>query len=176
MMWFISCLRSTESNTYRYWQCHKPHHRLFQLTDGRFRFDDFAELQDRILTIPWLEMTGHRIETKAASMYALRLMENSASLIGQLPEPNQILNRLAREPQLKLTTIERQVWNLADSKTCILKIAEIIDRSIYEVQAAAFRLIAVGLVETIFVSNYSLEIDSQTRKAIPKATHSAIFP
>lgn len=141
-------------------------YRLFQLTDGRFRFDDFAELQDRILTIPWLEMTGYRIETRTASMYALRLMENSTSLSDRLPASNQILNKLALEPRIKLTTIERQVWNLIDSNTCILTIAKTIDRPIYEVQAVAFRLIAVGLAETIFVSNYSWNTIEGTRKAI----------
>ena len=141
-------------------------YRLFQLTDGRLRFDDFSELQDRILTVPWLEMTGHRIEARIASMNALRLMENSPSLSDRLPAPNQILTRLAREPRLKLTTIERRVWDLADSKTCLWEMSEIILRPLQEIQAAAFRLITVGLLEAVFVSDYSWTVGNKMRTAI----------
>lgn len=131
---------------------------LFEVNGGRFRFDDFAELQDRILTIPWLEMTGLKIKTSEASMYALRLMENSPNFIGELPLPNQILNRVVPQPHLKLTAIERQLWNMANGQTSLLTIANTLHHTVSTVQMTAFRLIAVGLVETTFQSQYELSL------------------
>ena len=126
-------------------------YRLFQLHEGRFRFDDFAELQDRILTIPWLEMTGHRIKTIEVSMYALRLIENSDNFNDRLPSLSQALRKNVICSHLKLNTIERELWDLADSKTPLLTIAKMIDYSIPQIRATAFRLITVGLVDAVFV-------------------------
>ena len=123
---------------------------LFQMDRGRFRFDDFAELQDRILTIPWLEMTGHQIKTTEVSMYALRLMENSENFVGQLPTPGQALSKIVAQPHLKLTKIERQIWNMADGKTPLSIQAKIFDLPVALIQTTAFRLIAVGLVNSNF--------------------------
>jgi hypothetical protein len=129
-------------------------YRLFQLTGGRFRFDDFSELQDRILTIPWLEMTGHRIKTTEVTMYALRLMEDWEQFTEQLPEPSQALKRLVTNPHLKLTALERQLWDLADGQTSLLKIAKITEQPLQTVQITAFRLMAVGLLNQVFQSSY----------------------
>ena len=125
---------------------------LFQMDGGRFRFDDFAELQDRIVTIPWLEMTGHQIRTSEVSMYALRLMENSENFVGQLPTPGQTLIKIVAQPHLKLTKIERQLWNMADGKTPLSNIAKIIELPVSVIQTTAFRLIAVGLINSTFGS------------------------
>ncbi|MGD1917584.1 MAG: DUF4388 domain-containing protein [Pleurocapsa sp.] len=148
---------------------------LFEVNGGRFRFDDFDELQDRILTIPWLEMTGHRIKTREASMYALRLMENSPSFVGQLPAPNQMLTKIVAQPQLKLTTTERQLWDMADSQTSLLTIAISLQHTVEMIQMTAFRLIAVGLVDAIFQQQYewstddnALKLESEVDKAIAK--------
>lgn len=141
-------------------------YQLFQLTGGRFRFDDFSELQDRILTIPWLEMTGHRTKTSEACMYALRLMENSDNFIGQLPTPNQSLNRIVDRPHLKLTAIERQLYDLADNQTSLLSIAKTTQLPISIVQTVSLRLIAVGLLEAIVKPSFYWEADSyQLKKA-----------
>ncbi len=126
-------------------------YRLFQLNEGRFRFDDFAKLQGRILTIPWLEMTGHRIKTSEVSMYALRLMESSEKFIDQLPSLSQALRKTATQSHLKLNTIERQLWDLADGKTSLLTIAKITQHSARKIKTTAFRLIAVGLLDPVFV-------------------------
>lgn len=134
-------------------------YQLFQLTGGRFRFDDFSELPDRILTIPWLEMTGHRIKTSEVCMYALRLMENSENFIGQLPAPSQLLRRTVTRSHLKLTATERQLWNLADGQTPLMTIARIIQRPISIIQITAFRLITLEVVEAIFQPNYNRETD-----------------
>ena len=128
-------------------------YRLFQLTSGRFRFDDFSELQDRILTIPWLEMTGHRIKATEVTMYAMRLIEDWGKFDYLLPESSRILQRTAIEPHLRLTKVERQVWDLADTRTTVVEMAKITAESVSTVKITAFRLIAVGLID-VFVRDY----------------------
>lgn len=141
-------------------------YRLFQLSGGRFRFDDLAELKNRIVTVPWLEMTGNRLKTSEVSLYALRLMENQDNLVGQLPAPSQILRRVVSQPQLKLITLERQLWDFADGQTSLMAIARIIQQPIARIQITAFRLIALGWVEAIFQPtedwelNYVLQLKS----------------
>jgi hypothetical protein len=129
-------------------------YRLFQLTGGRFRFDDFSELQDRILTIPWLEMTGNRLKTTEVTMHALRLMENWDHFTNQLPEPSQALKRIVAKPHLKLTAFEHQLWDLADGQMSLLSIAKITQQPLSTVQITAFRLMSVGLVDQVFQSSY----------------------
>ncbi len=139
---------------------------LFQIGGGRFRFDNLAELQDRILTIPWLEMTGHRLKSNEVSMYALRLMENSENFVGQLPTPNQVLRKAIAFPNLRLTTIERQLWDFADNKTSLLKIARSIEQPLPLIQMTAFRLSAVGLVDAVFPTQSEWLISPKTSEII----------
>ncbi|GAB4543215.1 MAG: hypothetical protein Tsb0014_36560 [Pleurocapsa sp.] len=129
-------------------------YQLFNLNGGRFRFDELAELKDRILTIPWLEMTGQKIRTTEVSMYALRLIDNWDIFTEQLPESNLALRRLVSKPHLKLTSLERQIWELADGVTSLINIAKLTKQPLKNIQITAFRVIAVGLVDEIFISSY----------------------
>ena len=132
-------------------------YQLFYLNGGKFRFDELAELHDRILTIPWLEMTGHKIKTTEVSMYALRLIDNWDIFNEQLPGPNLALRRLVTQPHLKLTALEREIWELADGVTSLMNIAKLTKQPLKNVQITAFRIIAVGLVDEIFISSYNWE-------------------
>lgn len=127
-------------------------YQLLNSEGGQFKFEELAELQDRILTIPWLEMTGQKIKTTEVSMYALRLAEKWNIFNEQLPEPYWAVKRLVRQPNLKLTALERQLWELADGETCLDNISKISAQSLRDIQIIAFRLIAVGLVEKVVVS------------------------
>lgn len=129
-------------------------YRLFQLTGGRFRFDDFSSIQTRILTIPWLEMTGHQMKTTEVTMYALRLMVTSEHTTQQLPDSNLALKRILNYPDLKLTALERRLWDLADGQMSLMEIAKTIHEPLLEIQITAFRLIAVGLIGETFQSSY----------------------
>ncbi len=130
-------------------------YRLFHLNGGWFRFDELQELQDRIFTIPWLEMTGQKIKATEVCIYALRLLENWDIFSEHLPEPNLALKRLVEKPHLKLTSMERQVWELADGSTSLASMSKLTRRSLKNIQIIAFRIIAVGLVEEIFNSSHS---------------------
>lgn len=135
-------------------------YQLFQLTSGRFRFDDFAEMPDRILTVPWLEMTGHQIKTTEVVMYALRLMDHGKKPSEHLPESNLALQRKSERPHLRLTTLERTLWKFADGKTSLIEIAQLINQPIQIVKITAFRLLAVGLVNDVVQSTYDWEKSS----------------
>lgn len=131
------------------------HHvyQLFNLEGCQFKFEELAELQDRILTIPWLEMTGQKIKTTEVCMYALRLVEKWEIFNEQLPEPNWAVKPLVNQPLLKLTALERQVWELADGETSLNNIAKVISQPLKDIQIIVFRLMAVGLVEVVFINN-----------------------
>jgi len=132
-------------------------YQLFQLTSGRFQFDDFAELQDRILTVPWLEMTGHQIKTTEVVMYALRLMDHGKKLGEHLPDSGLVLQRRPEKPHLRLTTLERKLWQFADGKTSLNDISQIINQPLQVIQIIAFRLLAVGLVDGVFQNSHELD-------------------
>ena len=128
-------------------------YQLFHLADGQFRFDELSELQDRILTIPWLEMTGQKIKSTEVSMYALRLVDKWDIFDEQLPEPTWALKRSVEQSHLRLTALERQIWELADGNTSLAQISKAIVQPLKDIQITAFRMAAVGLVDEILVSS-----------------------
>jgi hypothetical protein len=132
-------------------------YQLFNLGSGRFKFDELSELQDRLLTIPWLERTGHKIKTTEVAMYALRLTDNWEIFRDQLPEATLGLKRLVETPHLKLLALERQIWNLADSSTSLMVMAKETFEPLKNIQLAAFRMIVVGLVDEVFLTNHTPE-------------------
>ena len=130
-------------------------YQLFQIQDGSFRFDELSELKTRLLTIPWLEMTGHRMKATQVSIYGLRLIRNWDSFTEYLPEPNCMLQRLKTDPHLKLTPLESYVWQLATGKYSLNKMAELAKKNLKQIQIAALCLMLVGLVDELFISDYN---------------------
>ncbi len=130
-------------------------YKLFQLNAGSFRFDEISELHDRLLKIPWLEMTGHRIKPTQVSISALRLIKNRDIFADQLPEANFGLKRLVAQPHLKLMPLEQQLWELSDGITSLKKMATITEKPLPIIRFTAFCLIVVGLVDEIFLASYT---------------------
>ncbi|MDJ0899004.1 MAG: DUF4388 domain-containing protein [Xenococcus sp. MO_188.B8] len=128
---------------------------LFQLNAGSFRFDEISELSDRLLEIPWLEMTGHRMKPTQVSIYALRLINNRDVFADQLPEASFGLKRLLARPHLKLMPLEQQIWELSDGVTSLKKMAVLTEQPLSTIQFTAFCLIVVGLVDEIFLTSYT---------------------
>lgn len=126
-------------------------YKLFELESGQFQFDESFELQDKLFTLPWLEMTGHRIRAIQASMHALRLTENWQRFQEYLPSPISGLKSLESQPSLKLLSLERKVWNSAKGDTPLYKIANNNQQSIRTIQIIALRLILLGLLEETFI-------------------------
>jgi hypothetical protein len=132
-------------------------YQLFELTSGWFRFDELSELQDRLMTLPWLEMTGHRMKATEVAMYGLRLVKDWQVFGKELPKSNMALQRTVNQPFLKLISLERKIWEQADRLTSIETIALELMQPIKIIQIAAFRLIVVGLLEEVLINNYDLE-------------------
>ncbi len=124
---------------------------LFELESGQFQFDESFELKDKLFTIPWLEMTGHRIRTIQAAMYALRLTENWQTFQDYLPAPISGIRALVKQPRVKLLSLERAIWNQADGNTSLNEIAFNSQQSIQATQVTALRLILLGLLEETFI-------------------------
>ena len=124
---------------------------LFKLHQGLYRFDELEELESRLLTIPWLEMTGHRMRATQVSLYGLRLISSWGDFAEHLPDPYFALQRLSNSPVLKLTPLEQEVWQLANGKNSLKEMAVTTKRSLQEVRVIAFYLIMVGLVEGVFL-------------------------
>ena len=127
---------------------------LFRVNSGAFRFDELSELKTRLLTIPWLEMTGHRMRATQVSMYGLRLIDNWDNFQDYLPEASFALKRLKPTPHLRLTFLESHIWQLATGQYSLIQIAEVAQKSVLTVQITAFRLRSVGLVDEIFFTDY----------------------
>ena len=128
---------------------------LFQLNSGSFRFDEISELRDRLLKIPWLEMTGHRMKPTQVSIYALRLIKNRDIFADQLPEASFGLKRLEAQPHLKLTRLEQQLWELSDGATSLNKMSVITKQPLPIIRFTAFCLILVGIVDEIFLPRHT---------------------
>lgn len=130
-------------------------YQLLQIQDGSgsFRFDELSELKTRLLTVPWLEMTGHRMRATQVSIYGLRLIRNWQGFEEYFPEPNSMLLRLKSTPHLKLTPLESHVWQLSTGKYSLSTVAERGNKSIEQVQITAFCLILIGLVDEVLISN-----------------------
>ncbi|ELS01363.1 hypothetical protein Xen7305DRAFT_00010660 [Xenococcus sp. PCC 7305] len=128
---------------------------LFQLNAGSFRFDESAELRDRLMKIPWLEMTGHHMRPTQVSIYALRLIKNREIFADQLPEASFGLKRLMAKPHVKLMSWEQKLWELADGATSLTKIAELTEQPLAKIRFTAYCLIAIGLVDEIFLASYT---------------------
>ena len=137
-------------------------YKLFQLESGQFQFDELFELQDRLFTIPWLEMTGHRMRAIQVSMYALRLIPNWDRFQEYFPEPISGLRSLVAQPPLKLLPLEQEIWDLADSRTCLNEIAQKSQQSIKTIQVTALRLILLGLLEETFIKSESPNLEENS--------------
>lgn len=139
---------------------------LFQLNGGSFRFDESAELCDRVLKIPWLEMTGHHMKPTQVSIYALRLINNKDIFADQLPEASFGLKQLVDQPHVKLMPLEQQLWELSDGKTSLYQMAAITEQPLEKIRFIAFCLIVIGLVDEIFLP--SSDSDNGDIKLLPE--------
>ena len=130
---------------------------LFELNSSSFRFDEMSELKDRIMTIPWLEMTGNRLQATGVSMYALRLIKNWDGFAEQLPASHLIFKRVLPQRRFKLMSLEQQLWQKIDGLNSLNTITRQVNKPIQSIQIAAFRLLAVGLIEEIILPSLTLE-------------------
>ncbi|MEL6247045.1 MAG: DUF4388 domain-containing protein [Cyanobacteria bacterium J06627_15] len=119
---------------------------LFQLSDGRFRFDSKAPM-------PKVEMTGLSIPASEVTLPGLRALKNWTALENKLPDPASGLKGLGSgQPSIRINQTEWQVWSLADGSTSLKQMAAQLGQPVEVIQRIAFRLIFVGLVEEVPVA------------------------
>jgi Domain of unknown function (DUF4388) len=119
---------------------------LFKVNDGDFKFE-------AAVLPPKAEMTGLSISTAEATLLGLRVLKDWQPFATQLPQPQMALTKPPLATlTLQLDSIERQLWESAQGTLTLQEITTRISRSLDAVQQAAFRLIAVGLVEEVAVT------------------------
>ena len=115
---------------------------LFELKDGQFEFDS--------TTLPTAEMTGMSLSAIEATLISLRTLQDWTVLAEKLPDASQALSSVsAGKPQLRLDSLEWQVWEFANGSISLRKIAEQLGLPVEKVQHIAFQLIVANLVEEV---------------------------
>lgn len=116
---------------------------LFQLHNGRFRFDNKAPL-------PKVEMTGLSIPASEVTLPGLRALKDWNALEDKLPQPHSGLRSLGNgKPNVRINQQEWKLWTLTDGETALNQLSTQLGVSIEETQRIAFRLIFVGLAEEV---------------------------
>lgn len=114
---------------------------LFALKDGWFQFDPKAPL-------PMAEMTGLSAPATEVTLAGLRALKDWSALDDKLPEPaSALISAIDGKPQLRLNSVEWQVWEFTSGTMSLNAIARQIQLPIDKVQQVAFRLIVSGLAE-----------------------------
>ncbi|VEP17259.1 conserved hypothetical protein [Hyella patelloides LEGE 07179] len=129
---------------------------LFELDDGWFFFDD-ADSNNQVSepkeSFPLMEMTGKKCDTLTISLQGMRsLSKLDNRLTEQMPEPNSGLIKLEDNLNCKLLPIEACLWDDANGKMSLKKIAQKTLFEIQDLQTTALRLILIGLLEEVPVS------------------------
>lgn len=152
----IKLMRAKQLNLLFQIQLHQVY-QLFEVPSGWFRFDDLSELNktEESKTFPCHEMTGNSIRATEVTIYALRLVKDQNIFAEQLPDPNDALRRLVNQPTVRLTSLEKQIWEFTNGKTSIKSIARQSNKSIENVQMTAFRLVMAGLLEETFLDAWN---------------------
>lgn len=116
---------------------------LFQLRDGQYEFDPKASL-------PLTEITGLSMPATEVTLMGLRALRDWTALAEKLPEPTSGLSStIAGKPQLRLDSLEWQVWEFVNGTVSLREIAKQLGLSVEKVQQIAFRLILINLAEEV---------------------------
>jgi hypothetical protein len=114
-----------------------------ELKDAQFEFDAKA-------TLPLAEMTGLSLPATEATLMGLRTLRDWTVLAEKLPEPTAaLLSTIAGKPQLRLDSLEWQVWEFANGTVSLRQIAKQLGLPIEKIQQVGFRLIVTNLVEEV---------------------------
>ena len=119
--------------------------KIFQISEGKFRFDPHAELN-------YPEMTGLSLSARNAVLLGLRELKDWSRLTNKLPAPESKLNRFSSQLQDSLLENDEElVWQLALGEMSMLEIAAQLNLKIDRVRQIGFRLCSIGLIEEVAV-------------------------
>lgn len=132
---------------------------LFEADSGWFAFENAnpsSLITEQNESFPLMEMTGCQREALTVSLQGMRFLDKlDARLTEQMPEPNSGFIRVADKLKYKLLPIEACLWDDANAQSSLKKIAQKTLFEIEDLQAAALRLILIGLIEEVSVAGFS---------------------
>jgi Domain of unknown function (DUF4388) len=121
--------------------------KIFQISEGKFKFDSYAELN-------YPEMTGLSLSASNAVLLGLRGLKEWGRLTNKLPAPESRLQRSSLElPGFSLENDEQLVWQLAQGEMSMLEIAAQLNLEIDKVRQIGFRLCSIGLIDEVAVAS-----------------------
>jgi hypothetical protein len=120
---------------------------LFKFRDGDFQFDA------QVISLK-SEMTGLSVSIPEAILLGLRALRDWESLEDKLPQPHLALSKsILDKLTIQLDATERQTWDLVYGALSVQDVAQRLSLPLRQIQQAAFRLIAIGLVEEVPVDS-----------------------
>lgn len=132
---------------------------LFDANSGWFSFEDantHSLITEQNESFPLMEMTGSQRKALSVSLQGMRSLKKlDARLREQMPEPSSGFIRLTDKLKYQLLPIENCLWDDANSQVSLKKIAQKTLFEIEDLQAAALRLILIGLIEEVSVAGFS---------------------
>lgn len=116
---------------------------LLELKDGQFEFDAKGPL-------PLTEMTGLSLPATEATLMGLRTLRDWTVLTDKLPDPNAaLISTITGKTQLRLDSLEWQVWEFANGTVSLRQIAKQLGLPIEKIQQVGFRLLVTNLAEEV---------------------------
>jgi hypothetical protein len=137
-----------------------PTCKLFELKNGRFKFDPKIPINNA-------EMTGVSLSAQEMGLLGLRMLKDWSSLSPKLTDADYALQRLVSQPpSFRLDRHELELFKLADGETSLSKLSEKMGISIDIIKQISFRLSVFGLVQEVPIEPLQPAIDRQ-QVAIP---------
>lgn len=118
-------------------------YRLFELAEGKFRFDAGAEL-------PYSGMTGMSKGALDVAIEAMRHVHVSSSKVMDLPHADTTICRTSLElPMVKLSSLEWSIVEISVQPRSIKDIRGSLNEDLLEIRKACTRLLQFGLIEEV---------------------------
>lgn len=146
----------------------KELNKLFKVDSAWFKFEEMNSITQVTSdgdSFPLLEMTGRYKKATALSLKAMRDLSDWSRFAEEMPADNCGLQKVVDECDLKLTALEKHLWNCADSSISLKKIAQKREVSIEKVQQTALSIIFAGLVEEVPVVSGNSKAKSNPRNS-----------
>lgn len=121
--------------------------KIFQISEGKFKFNPHAELN-------YPEMTGLSLSARNAVLLGLRELKDWNGLTNKLPAPESKLQRFSSQLQDSLLENDEElVWKLALGEMSMLEIAAQLNLEIDRVRQIGFRLCSIRLTDEVAVAS-----------------------
>lgn len=127
---------------------------LFEIHNGVFKFDSQARE-------PIREMTGLSLGATEVALMVLRALRNWEVLSHVLPDASSGIENIAQtKPQFQRNSFDSQVWEFANGKFSLTRIAKQLHQPTGKIQQAAFRLMIADLVKEIPIVASTYELNT----------------